>query len=42
MAAFIVKGYVITTTLLGSSDWYYMNPKTFDEIVFPSEGIVIE
>lgn len=42
MSPYIVKGNVITTELLGSSDWYYMHPKTFDEIVFPSEGIVIE
>jgi hypothetical protein len=42
---YICKGNTITLQMLNmlfqKGDWTYMNPKTFEEEDFPSEGIVI-
>lgn len=48
LASFVVDGNRITVPLLrhllpesGESTWVYLNPKTFDQVEFPSEGILI-
>ena len=47
MEEYIYPGNVISLRLLkhvfpGTKRWVYIDPKTFDETDFPSEGIVIE
>lgn len=48
LAGIVVGGNRITLPLLrylqplsGESTWLYVNPKTFDQVEFPSEGILI-
>lgn len=48
LSNFVVGGNRITVPLLrylhplsGESTWVYVNPKTFDQVEFPSEGILI-
>ena len=47
MDEYVYPGNVITLNLLrclfpGTQRWVYIDPKTFEETDFPSEGIVIE